>query len=434
MSEWKNVPLHTVVNIRISNVDKKNAPNEDAVLLCNYMDVYSNDYIKAGLPFMEATANRSEISRFKVELGDVLITKDSETPFDIGIPSVVVEDIKNLVCGYHLALFKPDKSTIDSVYLAKQLATSDAASYFSRMASGSTRYGLSNKTIADFNVPLAPLREQQKIAHILTTVDNLIEKTQALIDKYTAVKQGMMHDLFTRGIDIATGQLRPSYEQAPELYKETELGWVPREWGVVPLRLVVDKIADRDHFTPIYYDEGIPIISPKDFGELDKISFEKCKYISIDAHDKNRKKTDLGVNDIVFTRIGAGLGKAAIVTPDMPEFSILHSAAMIRLNRKVMEPMYLLYLLKSFVIQRQIGVEVQSIGVPDLGLEKINEFMVLCPNKNEQIKAAGSIEAIDVSIEGEYKQLKAFQLLKKGLMQDLLTGRVRVKQEAEHVN
>lgn len=276
--------------------------------------------------------------------------------------------------------------------------------------------------------------EQQKIAHILTTVDNLIEQTQSLIDKYTAIKQGMMHDIFTRGIDIATGQLRPSYEQAPELYKETELGWVPREWGVVPLRLVVDKIADRDHFTPIYYDEGIPIISPKDFGELDKISFEKCKYISIDAHDKNRKKTDLGVNDIVFTRIGAGLGKAAIVTPDMPEFSILHSAAMIRLNRKVMEPMYLLYLLKSFVIQRQIGVEVQSIGVPDLGLEKINEFMVLCPNKNEQIKAAGSIEAIDVSIEGEYKQLKAFQLLKKGLMQDLLTGRVRVEQEAKHVN
>ncbi len=85
--------------------------------------------------------------------------------------------------------------------------------------------------------------EQQKIAHILTTVDNLLEKTQALIDKYTAVKQGMMHDLFTRGIDLATGQLRPSYEQAPQLYKETELGWVPKEWDAARLGDIAEFLS-----------------------------------------------------------------------------------------------------------------------------------------------------------------------------------------------
>ena len=76
------------------------------------------------------------------------------------------------------------------------------------------------------------LPEQRKIARILSTVDVVIEKTEAAIAKYEAIKKGMMADLFTRGIDVATGKLRPRYEDAPELYKETELGWVPKEWEV----------------------------------------------------------------------------------------------------------------------------------------------------------------------------------------------------------
>ena len=76
-----------------------------------------------------------------------------------------------------------------------------------------------------------PLPEQRKIAKILTTVDNLIEKTEALIAKYQSVKQGLMQDLFTRGLD-QHGHLRPPYAEAPELYNKSELGWIPREWEV----------------------------------------------------------------------------------------------------------------------------------------------------------------------------------------------------------
>ncbi|MBU4010630.1 MAG: restriction endonuclease subunit S, partial [Proteobacteria bacterium] len=83
------------------------------------------------------------------------------------------------------------------------------------------------------------LAEQRKIARILSTVDAVIEKTEAAIAKYKAIKAGMMRDLFTRGIDLATGKLRPSYEDAPELYKESELGWVPKEWEAVR----IDEIA-----------------------------------------------------------------------------------------------------------------------------------------------------------------------------------------------
>jgi len=84
-----------------------------------------------------------------------------------------------------------------------------------------------------------PLPTQRKIARILSTADAVIEKTQAAIVKYKAIKQGMLHDLFTRGIDPATGKLRPTYEDAPELYKDSKLGWIPKEWEVERIENVI---------------------------------------------------------------------------------------------------------------------------------------------------------------------------------------------------
>ena len=142
MSEWTNVALADIADIRFSNVDKKTIHGEVPVRLCNYMDVYGNDYITANLQFMEASATHAEIERFRVECGDVIVTKDSETPDDIGIPAVVVDEIANLVCGYHLALIKPHREKIDSIYLAKQLSSKPIAARFAQLANGSTRYGL----------------------------------------------------------------------------------------------------------------------------------------------------------------------------------------------------------------------------------------------------------------------------------------------------
>ena len=79
MSDWRQVQLGQIADVRVSNVDKKTFAGETPVQLCNYMDVYSNNYISSNLSFMAASATIAEIARFKVELGDVLITKDSET-------------------------------------------------------------------------------------------------------------------------------------------------------------------------------------------------------------------------------------------------------------------------------------------------------------------------------------------------------------------
>ncbi|MBU1182211.1 MAG: restriction endonuclease subunit S, partial [Proteobacteria bacterium] len=161
---WPTRKLRELADIRVSNVDKKAVQNEKPVKLCNYMDVYSNEYVTGSLSFMEASATAAEIERFGLNKGDVIITKDSETPDDIGISTVVVEKIDALVCGYHLALIRPNAEQLDSIYLAKQLSTSRVARYFSLHASGSTRYGLPVSAIEAVEIPTPPKPEQTKIA------------------------------------------------------------------------------------------------------------------------------------------------------------------------------------------------------------------------------------------------------------------------------
>ena len=109
MSKWKEKYLTEIADIRVSNVDKKIYPNKSLVKLCNYMDAYSNDYITSKISFSIGSADENEIKRFGLQINDVIITKDSETPDDIAVSAVVVEEIENLICGYHLAILRPDK-------------------------------------------------------------------------------------------------------------------------------------------------------------------------------------------------------------------------------------------------------------------------------------------------------------------------------------
>ena len=158
------------------------------------MDVYANDYVTAAIDFMTASASKAEIERFGLMAGDVVITKDSETPDDIGVSAVIAEQISGLVCGYHLALIRPRNGEIDPIYLAKQLRSSPSIKYFAANASGSTRFGLSISAIENLEIPLAPRPEQTKIGEILATVDRAIEQTEALIAKQQRIKTGLMQD------------------------------------------------------------------------------------------------------------------------------------------------------------------------------------------------------------------------------------------------
>ena len=114
---WPKVSLSNLIDLRLSSVDKKTKANESGVRLCNYMDVYKNSFIHSEMEFMAATATQREIAKCSLVKGDVIITKDSEKHDDIGVPALVREDVPDLVCGYHLAILRPDQSIVDGTIL-----------------------------------------------------------------------------------------------------------------------------------------------------------------------------------------------------------------------------------------------------------------------------------------------------------------------------
>jgi len=115
--QWELKRLKELAKIQNSNVDKKSHENEISVRLCNYVDVYKNEFINSSLDFMQATADESEIKRFTITKRNVLITKDSETCDDIAVPVLATQTLEGVVCGYHLAQIRTKEKMLLGSYL-----------------------------------------------------------------------------------------------------------------------------------------------------------------------------------------------------------------------------------------------------------------------------------------------------------------------------
>jgi type I restriction enzyme S subunit len=238
--------LKHLARIAVSNVDKKSADEERRVRLCNYTDVYYNGLITANLEFMRATASDSQIRDFCLRPGDVLITKDSETPDDIAVPALVAESADDLVCGYHLALIRPNQALVDPGFLFWTLASTSARSWFSTQATGVTRFGLRAQSIADARLSLPPIDEQREIADFLDAetarIDALIEKKRRLMELLASRFAGKAASTILHGLEPVSGdgQLprgwsRPRLGVALQLHRGFDLPQDDRREGAVPV-------------------------------------------------------------------------------------------------------------------------------------------------------------------------------------------------------
>ncbi len=431
MRDQAVVPLREVADIRVSNVDKKAASGEMTVRLCNYMDVYANDYIRGDLRFMAATATAAEVQRFGVQRGDVMITKDSETPDDIGIPAVVTEDIENLVCGYHLAQIRPNPSVVDPVYLAKQLALPGTAAYFAQRATGSTRYGLSNRTIAEVPVRLAPLADQRRIAAILTSLDNAIEATEALIEKHQQIKVGLMQDLLTRGV-LANGSLRTLPCAEPDQFQASSVGPVPLGWKVSGLASMQRPGTKWIRTGPFgsslkgehWVTDGHPVIT---IGALGEGEFVRDELLYVGARDANRLLDfQLAEGDVVFSRV-ADVGRSVVVRRENAGWIMSSNLMRIALDSDQVRPDYLQMLFAhDSRTKSQIRAKVNSGGREVANSEVLSQLLFAWPPVEEQDRIVERGQAVIRRIAGFHAQCQKLRSQKLGLMQDLLTGKVPV--------
>lgn len=204
---WELRRLKEVADVIPSNVDKLSMEGQKDVLLCNYVDTYKNDRITSSIDFMKATATPAQIERLSLAKGDVTITKDSETPWDIAVPAYIAEEIEGLVCGYHLSKISPIRGRMDGGFLAWVLRCKSINLQFALISQGVTRYGLGSSALADGRIPCPPFKEQIAITAYLDTettrIDRLIDEKTDLLGLLSELRGGIIREL-TAGIHLQT--------------------------------------------------------------------------------------------------------------------------------------------------------------------------------------------------------------------------------------
>jgi len=398
LNEWREVSLTSVADIRFSSVNKVSQPGEEPVRLCNYTDVYNNDYVTADMDFMRATATKSEIERFGLQVGDVIITKDSETPDDIGIPTVVDTTAPDLVCGYHLALLRPNQDEVDPTFLAKQLAHHRIARYFGQQANGTTRYGLSTAAIANAPLHLPRPENQRTASALMRMVDAQISQTETVIAKLKQVRAGMLHDLLSYGLD-EHGQLRDPIAH-PEQFKDSPLGLIPREWEVVKLGDAFSMQAGK------FLSSG----NIKNFGHFPVFGGNGLRgYTTTYTHEGEYA---------LIGRQGALCGNIMVASG---QFYATEHAVVVTPNEEMNVGW-----VASYLTAMNLNRFSESSAQPGLSVHKLSHNRIKLPKFPEQEAIDFQIKAIDQQLSSEADALAKLGSLKSGLQDDLLTGRVSV--------
>jgi type I restriction enzyme S subunit len=277
---------------------------------------------------------------------------------------------------------------------------------------GTAINNLRNSDLEAFGCDIPPPEEQQKIAQILDTLDTAIHETDAMIAKLKAVKQGLLHDLLTRGID-ANGELRPPQAEAPHLYKQSPLGWIPKEWEAQPLAESIQLLSGQHIPSELCnaVAKGVPYFTgPSDFCGAGTVVTLYTSYPQVMCDE----------GDILITVKGSGCGKVAVASV---RACISRQLMAIKVPRQALQ-----YWLAVFQSRQESFNRLATGGnIPGISRTQILELTVASPAMLDEMTAIGErIRALNSKLEAEEQGLKKLRLKKSGLMDDLLTGRVRV--------
>jgi type I restriction enzyme S subunit len=316
----------------------------------------------------------------------------------------------------------------DQQYIYACLLSEVASQQIQRVAVGSNYPAINSSDVKRLWVPFPTLSVRKKIGSILKTIDNQIDATQALIDKYIAIKHGMMADLFSRGIDTSTGQLRPSFEEAPELYHKTDLGWLPKDWSVLPLSelsSIASGITMGKDLTGVK-TVTVPYLRVANVqdGYLD---LSEVKTVKVPAEDADKYVLQYG--DVLMNEGGDfdKLGRGTVWRNEIDECSHQNHVFRVRVQESKLLSEYLAYWSASSFGKRYFILNSkQSTNLASINSTQLKAFPIATPNCEEQLEIENRLKSVDNMISSYKDELNKQSLQKQGLMQDLLTGKVSV--------
>jgi type I restriction enzyme S subunit len=420
-SDWLTTRLDAVADVLFSNVDKHTLEGEMPVKLCNYMDVYKNDIITGELDFMEASAEPREITRFQIQRGDVLATKDSEEPDDIAIAALVAEDLPGVLCGYHLALLRPRLHKVSGPFLAWLHSSKAFLAQYEAKAVGVTRFGLSQYAFRAARVPLPTLTEQHCIVAYL-------DSSCAAIDAALSVKRCQLENLESVRKAIISRAVTHGLADQPKL-QLLDHDWikeVPAHWEVCRIKRVLARMDYGISESTI--EEGrYPVLK---MGHLQdgEISFSNLDFV--DEVDENLL---LETGDLLYNRTNSPdqVGKAAVFRKSRAD-AITFASYLVRLrvNHRA-NPFFLNYVFNSngfLGFARRLAI--QSVQQSNLNSTRYSQLFIPLPPIAEQNTISAYLDEkvaeLKRIVDGIEFQIKTLIAYRQSLIYECVTGQRRI--------
>lgn len=360
--------------------------------------------------------------------GDVLLVKDGST---LGMSGFIKSLPAPTTVNGSVAVIRPQSSL--SVGFLYQIVN---GSSFQRLVwlkrSGLGVPHLFQADLREFRVHLPPLFEQEKIGEGLSWIDEAIEHSDALTRKLQRIRTGMIADLFTRGLD-PEGNVRPSPSKGPETYHFTRVGTIPTSWECVPVSECALKAPGAITIGPFgsnlvaadYRGEGVPVVFVRDVRE-EGFDWRSGVYLS------PQKAAALAVHavrsgDVIASKMGAPPCIACVYPPWMPDGIITADIIRLRADATRVHAGWLATAINHH--RFRVGVRQITAGVtrPKITLSDFRRLLIALPPLDEQRAIAARVQTLTDRLTAELTSLLSLRTLKAGLMDDLLTGRVRVK-------
>ena len=418
--QWEVVTLETICHIEMGQSPPSTSYNTNEV----------------GLPFLQGCSEFGvknpnfrvfcESPLKKAQSGDILIS--------VRAPVGELNISLSLCCiGRGLAAISSNNNT-DPTFLYYSLNIKKDV--LNTQSVGSTFSAISRSVLENLLLPFPPLPEQRRIAAVLTTIDEAIDKTEALITKLRQVKVGLMQDLLTKGID-EEGRIR---SEVTDAFKDSEIGRVPVEWRVVKIDEIKAKKKNAIAMGPFgsditvdnFIESGIPVIRGQNLF-THYVNDDGFVFISEKKADQLAASNSYR-NDIVITHRGT-IGQVSIIPYDskFDRYVVSQSQMKLTCNENLVNPYFVNYYLNSEIGRNSLLFRAGYTGVPAIGqpTTSLKGITIPMPSLNEQNKLNSIFKTADDRITEEEAYRDKLLDMKQGLMTDLLTGKVRVPESIE---
>ena len=415
---WEVKKLKFLCTTELSNVDKKTVDGEIPVLLCNYVDVYYNKEISNTLNFMEATAKPEQINKFSLLQNDILFTKDSESPIDIAVAAIVIQNLPGVLCGYHLALLRTFPQIVGK-YLYYLIESSGIRDQFYANATGVTRFSLSKDTIKNVLLAVPTRKEQQKIAHFIdqktADIDNLTQTKERLIESLKQYRKALITETVTKG-------LNPNAKM-----KDSGIEWigeVPEHWDISSFRRYCKL------------QQGLQIAQELRVTEpgKDRYKYITIKYLNSKRDDqaeyieKPSNRVICTEDDVLLARTGA---TGEVVTNCRGVYH--NNFFKVIYDKKSVNRDYLVYYLSNYNIKQHFKLVAGTTTIPDLNHGDFLSTIFLIPNLAEQEKIVTYLDQktteIDTLIADVKTQIQTLKDYRQALIFEVVTGKLDVRGE-----